>query len=110
MSDLDAFYVHTAAVSTYQGSGAYGPVYADPVNIPCMIDSVDTLVTTTAGQQVSQRTSMLYADTQYESLLKAASRVQSDQLGDDQTATITKVNPLQIPGLSLPDHVECELT
>lgn len=109
MSDLDIFYVHTADIASYQGSNSNGPVRADPVTIPCMLDSVDILTTTTAGQQVSQRTTMLYADTQYADLLTVNSLVQSSQLGDDQTANIIKVNVMELSGLGLPDHIECEL-
>ena len=42
----------TVAVETWTGEGAYGPVYADPVDIVCNVDSTRRLVRNANGEEV----------------------------------------------------------
>ena len=39
----------TVTVETYEGEGAYGPVYADPVTVSCDVQMKRRLVKTTDG-------------------------------------------------------------
>lgn len=110
MGDFDEFYVHTATVETYLGTGANGPSYAAGVDIACYIDAETVLVTTGTGQQVTQRTTVLYADSSAAALLTVQSRVTSTQLGNDDQARVAKLNVLDV-GALMPDmaHVEATL-
>lgn len=35
---IELFMIHTASVETYQGAGPTGPVYAAPVDVPCLLE------------------------------------------------------------------------
>lgn len=41
----------TVTVETYSGDGAYGPVYADPVVVPCNVQMKRRLVRTASGDE-----------------------------------------------------------
>lgn len=106
---LAAFYVHTATVEQYLGSGTTGPRYAASVDIPCFIDAQDVATINSAGQTVTQRSTRLYCDTTYGALLAPLSRVSSVQLNGDQVAHVQTVNIMDSGALALPDHVEAVL-
>lgn len=103
------FYVHTATVEQYLGSGTNGTRYAAGVSIPCYIDAQQVVTTAASGQEVTQRTTVLYCDLSHAALLTPLSRVTSAQLNGDQTAHVQSCNPLDGGPLGLPDHVEAVL-
>lgn len=104
----DEFYVHTATVQTYQGNGAAGPSFADPVTVACYIEATAALSAGSGGEQVTARSTTLYCSLDYQSAFTAESVVTSDQLGGKPARVLT-VNPLDAGPLGLPNHVEVTL-
>lgn len=103
------FYVHTATVEQYLGSGTTGPRYAAGVVVACFIDAQEVVTQTASGQDVTQRATKLYCDNSHAALLVPLSRVTSVQLAGDQTAHVQTANVLDSGALGLPDHVEAVL-
>lgn len=56
MSDLDDWWVHTGSVQTYEGSAAYGDVYANPVDVACWVEGEQKVVTNSQGTEVVSMT------------------------------------------------------
>lgn len=102
--DMADFYVHTATVETYQGTGAYGDVYAAPVVVACFAEAKRRLVRAKDGQEtVSEST--LYMGAADGGLFVPDSRV---TVGGKVSYVITQ-NVNDAPGLDLPDHAAITL-
>lgn len=53
----------TVTVETYAGDGSYGPVYAEPVTVPCNINAKRRLVRNANGDEaVSEATLTVHPD------------------------------------------------
>jgi hypothetical protein len=109
MSDLDAFYVHTLTVQTYQGEGSDGPMYAAGVAVPGFLDTTANLVRTGSSDEATAASSMFYCAPTYAALFSVQSLVASASLAGDGKAIVVKVNSLDSGTMSLPDHVEVTL-
>lgn len=105
MGELDEFYVHTVTVETMTGSGAYGDVYAAPVEVPCWLEPKRRLVRNKDGQEVLS-TSFLSCDVAENPKFTPDSKVTHD----GTTAYVIGVNALTSGELELPDHLEIDLT
>ena len=105
MSDLDDFYVHTVSVETKTGTGAYGDVYADPVEVACWLEPKRRLVRNKDGQEVLS-SSFLSCDVTLSPTFTPDSKVTHD----GHTAFVIGVNALTSGALELPDHLEIDLT
>lgn len=105
MSDLEDFYVHTVSVETKAGTGAYGDVYAAPVDVPCWLEPKRRLVRNKDGQEVLS-TSFLSCDIAHSSTFTPDSKVSHG----GTTAYVIGVNSLTSGALELPDHLEIDLT
>ena len=103
MTAISLFWVHTVTVETYAGQNNDGPVYDDPVVVPCFLDDTTKLVVGAETETVSQST--VFADVSYAGLFAADSRVTA---GGRVTRVIT-VNAYTSGTLGLPDHVEVSL-
>lgn len=102
---IGMFFVHTATVETFEGSGAYGDVYAAPIEVPCFIDDSVQLVRGKTAEEVVSSTTV-YADPSYASAFAADSRVTVN----GRAAFVINANSLTSGPLGLPDHVEVHLT
>jgi hypothetical protein len=114
--DLDEFFVHTASVETWLGTGSNGDVYASPaVVIQCFADDARKLVRNANGEQVVSETT-LYTTNDHVALFVEKSRVTflNDPDGDgivpSRTALVIKVNANDSGALDLPDHLAVTLT
>lgn len=56
MTEAAFWWVHSGSVETYQGSGPYGPVYADPVDVACWVEGEQKVVTNSEGTEVTSMT------------------------------------------------------
>ena len=115
--DLADFYVHTISVQTLTGTGAYGDVFAAPVQLQCMVE--EKLVRSRLGDTVFSETKIYTAPmlSVYPSsitypgavlypslnLLTEGSQV---TLPSGDVATVTTVAVHNSGSLGLPDHVE----
>lgn len=105
MGDLDGFYVHTVSVETKTGSGAYGDVYAAPVNVACWLEPKRRLVRDKDGQEVLS-SSFLSCDVAHAAVFTPDSKVTNAAV----TAYVVGVNTFTSGALELPDHLEIDLT
>lgn len=102
---IEDFYVHTVTVETYQGSGAYGDVYAPPLShspdtgTGVFIESKRRLVRDKAGQEVVSETT-LYMRPSQSGLYPPDTRVEARGV---KSYVISRA-VLDAPGLGLPDH------
>ena len=105
MGDLDGFYVHTVSVETKTGTGAYGDVYAAPVNVACWLEPKRRLVRNRDGQEILSSSFLSCPVTE-------ASRFEPDSkvTHDGHTAYVIGVNTFTSGPLELPDHLEIDLT
>ncbi|TCB97580.1 hypothetical protein E0H26_11720 [Micromonospora zingiberis] len=97
----------TVLVEPYAGSGAYGDVYGEPVEVtPCIVEETRRLVRVqtqdAAGrEQVSSTTVFAPLDT----TCPAGSRV----TWNGRTARVLAVSRVEAHGLPLPEHLEISL-
>lgn len=105
MGDLDDFYVHTVTVETKTGTGAYGDVYAEPVDVDCWLEPKRRLVRNKDGQEVLS-SSFLSCPVPEEPKFVPDSKVTHN----GHTALVIGVNTLTSGALQLPDHLEIDLT
>jgi hypothetical protein len=95
-------FVHLITVEAYEGAGAYGPVYAAPVEVACLLDQQTKLVRSpSGGQVVSSSTALCPLDT----VCPPASRV---TLPGGRVTTV--INALRRDGgpLPVPSHLEVQ--
>lgn len=101
----------TVVIEAYQGSGAYGDVYADPVSVePCVVEATTRLVRaqtqasgglTDGAERVSSTTVYAPLDT----TCPPGSRVTAA----GRTARVLAVARLEAHGLPLPAYLEISL-
>lgn len=94
--------VHRITVEAYEGAGAYGPVYADPVTVRCLLDEQTRLVRSPSGGEVVSSSTALCP---LETVCPPASRV---TLPDGRVTTV--INALRRDGgpLPVPSHLEVQ--
>lgn len=103
--DDDFFTIHTVTVETFLGSGAFGDVYADPVDVVGFMDGSRKIVRDATGQQVVSESQF------YTNIAKAPLFVTDSKVTyAGASSLVIKVNPNDSGFLDLPDHVEVALT
>jgi hypothetical protein len=110
--DISDFFVHEAQVETWQGTGAYGAVYAAPVthspnNTPpdgVLAEDKIQLVRNKDGEQVVSG-STLYMGVAQGALYVPESRVTVD----GKVSYVITQNTNDAPGLGLPEHAAITL-
>lgn len=102
--ELAEWWVHECTVETYEGDGAYGPVYAEPVTVACFIDGRERLVRTPNGDQVASNTTV-YAALADADRFAPESRVTVRE----EQRTVGSVAARDAGGLGLPEHTEAVL-
>lgn len=55
--DITDFFVHTLTVATFDGAGAFGPVYGTPETVTGYLDGKTQLVRSLTGEQVVSQSS-----------------------------------------------------
>jgi hypothetical protein len=115
-NDFDEFFVHTASVEKWLGTGSNGDVYASPaVVIQCFADDSRKLVRNANGEQVISETT-LYTSILNAPLFVEKSRItvlgdsDSDELTPGRASLVIKVNANDSGDLDLPDHLAVSLT
>lgn len=94
---------HEVTVEPYEGDGAYGPVYGDPVTIPAFVDAQTTMVRDADGVEVVSSTTVYAVDVPD---LPIGSRI--TYAGRELTALAVKRR--DGGGLPTPDHVQIDTT
>lgn len=102
--ELTLWFVHTVQAEAYESDGGYGPVYAAPVTVPCLIDNRDRLVRSPTGDLLASETT-IYAPLAHAASLPAESRVTVR----GRVCTVGSVAVRDAAGLDLPEHVEATL-
>lgn len=102
---IGLFFVNTVDLETFQGTGAYGDSYAEPVSVTCFVDDGVHMVRNKTGEEVVSATT-IYAPPGWEGSLVVDSRVTVN----GRTAYVIAVNAHDSGPLGLPDHVEAHLT
>lgn len=105
MGDLDGFYVHTATVETYLGTGASGDLYSAPVVVPGWLEDKRRIVRDKDGQEVVS-SSFFACDTTHLVKFKPDSKVTLPT----RSAFVIGVANYTSGALELPDHLEIDLT
>lgn len=98
MSDLESWWIHTVAVETFAGSGAYGDKYADAVPVLVNVEETTKLVRDSSGSEVVSSStvrgdltlapmftlgSLVTDSSRHEARVIAVSRFQDDELDMD---------------------------
>lgn len=99
------FFIHSVAVETFAGSGAYGPAYSASVDVAAFVDDGFRLVRDATGEEVSS-SATVYAPLTRVDLFAVGSRVTLNA----RTAYVMAVSVRSAGLLGLPDHVEVHLT
>ena len=104
MSGLPGFLlVHTVTVEPYVGDSAYGPRYAAPVSVRCLLEQKTRTVRDRTGQEVVSSGTFYAAP---ETVCPVESRI---TLPDGATTTVIAALPHDGGGLPTPDHLEVQL-
>ena len=121
MSGIEEFFVHSVVVESFQGVGAMGDVYADPVTVPGFLEGKIQLVRDSTGQQVVS-SSTFYCSAADGAQFTPDSKVTAGSPGTvlpgpatfpgaltpssypARTASVISQNVNDAPGLGLPDH------
>lgn len=104
--ELADFYVHTATVDTFLGSGPYGDKYqptSEPV--PCMIEESRKLVRSSAGEQVVSETTLWMDKAHYDAFAPES----VVYVRGHESKVITR-SLADSGDLDLPDHLQVALT
>jgi len=105
VSAISAFFIHTATVETFTGTGAGGDTYAAPRDVKGFLDDGIIRVQSSAGEQLEQK-SIFYA-----ALTDAANFVDESRVTvNGRACQVTGVRRRDGGSLGLPDHVEVDLT
>lgn len=94
---------HTIVVEAYAGDGAYGPLYAPPVEVACWLDQKTRMVRDSQGRQVTS-TSTAYCNPG--PVVTTQSRI---TLADDRQPEVIAVLNRNSGGLVRIDHLEIQL-
>lgn len=91
-----------ALVETYAGDGAYGPVYAPAVSVPCAVDSRHRLVRNGNGDEVMAETVVIVHPEDASSFTP-----ESRLTIDGRASTVISVGPLALRGSTSHIEVTC---
>lgn len=92
----------TVSVKTWMGEGAYGAVYADPVDIICNVDSTRRLVRNAGGEEVVSEFTL-----QAKHMDAATCAPESLVTIDGRMSTVLGVSPKQFRGQVVYVKVAC---
>jgi hypothetical protein len=104
VTGVAVFYVHTAIVEKYLGTGAYGDSFAAPATISGFLDDDRKLVVSSTGEQVVSE-STFYTYPANAALFTVDSRVTVN----GRETRVIGVKRRDSGPLNLPDHVEVVL-
>lgn len=104
MSAISVFFIHTATVQTFTGTGPTGDLYAAAVDVKGFLDDGVVLVQSSAGEQLVQK-SIFYAALSDAAVFVPESRVTVN----GRACQVTAVRRRDGGSLGLPDHCEIEL-
>lgn len=105
--DLAEFYVHATTVERYEGTGAYGDVFADPATVLGFVDDSNKLIRDSTGQQVVSSARVFFPSATDLIPLKSRVTLPAPFLGRQSTVIALSVH--NSGGLELPDHLETAL-
>ena len=110
MNGVNRWFVHTVTVETFQGSGAYGDIFAAPVVLAppngCWVDNARKVVRNKDGIEVVSETSIATFTTNA-ALFTTDSKVTINGV----VSRVIKFNSGDSGSLNLPtDHLEINLT
>lgn len=105
MSDLDSWWIHTVAVETFLGSGAYGDKFADAAPALVNVEDVTKLVRDSSGSEVVSSTTVR-GDLTLTPMFALGSLV-TDSSGHE--ARVISLSRFQDPDLGM-DHFEASLS
>jgi|GEM_PF-1720246 len=113
MSAISVFFIHTATVETFTGTGAYGDAYAAPVVVKGFLDDGVVLVRTGTSEQQEQK-SIFYAPLTF--VYQGVQYVSWDVFMPDSQVTVngrachvSERRSRDGGSLGLPDHIEVDL-
>ncbi|WP_433426346.1 hypothetical protein ACQP1V_42710 (plasmid) [Microtetraspora malaysiensis] len=90
---------HTAVIEPFEGDGAYGAVYGDPVTARCLVDDERRMVRDAQGTEVVSDTTVFFPPG---TVCPEGSRVTVN----GRTTTVITSFSRDGGGLPTPDHVE----
>ena len=96
--------LHAVTIEAPAGQGPFGPAYAAPVTVRCMVDEQTRMIRSATGDQVVSGATV-YAPPG--TVAPVGSRV---TLPSGRVATVLAVSTRDGGGLATPDHVEVALT
>jgi hypothetical protein len=99
------FYVHTAVVETFLGSGPTGDLYAAPVTVKGFLDDGIVRQVGSNGAEVQVAQTKFYCDLSSADLFKPESRVTVN----GRATQVNYVRRRDGAGLPLPSHCEVDL-
>ncbi|SNS43657.1 hypothetical protein SAMN06309944_0250 [Micrococcales bacterium KH10] len=105
-AEFDEFWVHTVTVRTLIGTGAYGDVHAEPVEVTCFAEDKRRLVRNSDGKEVISETT-LSGPVERSLIWTPGSLV---TLPSGREATVITTSTFTSGDLDLPDHSEAVLT
>jgi hypothetical protein len=98
----------TVTVEAYEGSGGFGDVYADPVDVtPCVIEDTRRLVR--VQTQDAAGAEQVSSTTVYAPAAPAAPPGSRVTLPSGRVARVLAVSAITAAGWDLPEHVELNL-
>jgi hypothetical protein len=110
MSEIAAFWVHTATVETFLGAGPRGDTYAPPVTVMGFLDDGVVLVQSGAGEQLVQKSifygplTFTHEGVQY--LSRDVFVAESQVTVNGKVAQVSETHLRDGASLGLPDHIE----
>lgn len=102
---IEAFFVHTAEVQTFKGTGPRGDLYGDAVHVACFLDDGAVLTPVAGGEQMASKTVLFAALSDADKFVP-----QSRVTCNGRAAQVVTVRRRDSGPLGLPDHVEVDLT
>ncbi|MDQ1738102.1 MAG: hypothetical protein QOH56_4353 [Pseudonocardiales bacterium] len=106
MSELDEWWVHTVAVETKLGAGAYGDQWASAVPALVFVEDVTKLVRDASGTEVVS-TSTVFGELTLASLFALGSMVTTSSGRESRVITLARFDSGSLEGL---DHIEVHLS
>jgi hypothetical protein len=102
--DDDFFTIHSVTVETFEASGAFGDVFADPVTVSGFMDGSRRLVRNATGEEVVSE-STFFANVTYGPLFTPDSKVTFGST----VSRVINANTNDSGILDLPDHIAVNL-
>jgi len=104
VSAISVFFIHTAVVETFIGTGAYGDTYAAARDVKGFLDDGVVLVRTGTSEQLEQK-SIFYAALSDADKFVPQSRITVN----GRVALVSTIRRRDGGSLGLPDHIEIDL-